>query len=74
MRVISVNRVTEIPMPQEIVSKINELGLKQKQPEGITFQDMRGSTTLSELHLDIDTGEQDGNVSDDDYEETSDDE
>lgn len=73
MRVVSVNRVTEIPIPQEIINKINELGTKQKQSEGITFQDMGGSTTLSELHLDMDTGERDGNVSDDDYELTSDD-
>ena len=61
-------------MPQEILNKINELGIKQKQPEGITFQDIGESTTLSELHLDMDTGQHDGNVSDDDYEETSDDE
>ena len=59
---ISVNRVTVIPTPQDIIDLVNRMGEKEHQPDGIQFSDMHGNITI--LDLDENAGDDDSNTSD----------
>ena len=68
---ISVGRVTPIPMPQDIIDRVNDMGAAEKQPNGLVFGDRLGDVTI----LDIDENEidEDDNASDDSYSMSDDD-
>ena len=59
---ISVNRVTVMPAPQDIIDLMNRMGEKEHQPDGIQFSDMHGNITI--LDLDENAGDDDSNASD----------
>ena len=67
---ISVGRVTPIPMPQDIIDRVNAMGKADGQPDKMTFGDRDGNVTI----LDIDEYEvDDDNASDDSYNTSDDD-
>ena len=57
---ISVNRITEIPMSGDFIEKVNQMAIREGQPEGIQFADHQGNITV--LDFLTNHGEEDSNI------------
>ena len=66
---ITRHRWTELPMPQEVIQRVNQLGREQKMPRTLTFADRHGRE-LEDRLVDL---EEDDDGSDADYDPADDD-
>ena len=48
---VSVNRVVVIPTPASVTTRVNKMGIAEKQSEGIQFSDRDGRVTINDLDL-----------------------
>ena len=65
---ISCNKVTEIPVTQDHINRVNEIGKKDHQPDSLVITDASGNTTI----LDIDTKDDSLDEHDEDYQPNDD--
>lgn len=62
--VVSINRVATIPTPATIVEIVNQMGVSEKQPNGIQFMNMDMEVTVYNFDLNRDDNDDDSNASD----------
>ena len=66
-RMITTPKCRPIPMPDDIIKVVNDLGEQDDMPTGIEFQNMHKESTLSDLFVDEDLNDDDSNASNQDW-------
>ena len=61
----SVNRIAEIPMSGNFIESVNQILMKEGQPEGIVFSNNHGNITV--INFLLNHGEDDSNASDESF-------
>ena len=63
-----INRIVVIPTPKTVIDRVNEMGVSEKQPEGVQFTDRDGMTSINNLDLNLNLDNDDNsNASDESF-------
>ena len=66
--VVSANRVVVIPTSKVVIDRVNEMGISEKQPEGVQFTNRDGKVTINDLDLNLDDNDNNNsNASDESF-------
>ena len=66
-RMVTTPKCKPIPMPDDVIKVVNNLGEQDDMPTGIKFRNMHKESTLSDLFADEDLNDDDSNASDQDW-------
>ena len=66
-RMIATPKCRHVPMPDNVIEIVNDLGKQDDMPNGIKFLNIHKESTLADLFADEDLNDDDSNASDEDW-------
>ena len=66
-RSVTTPKCKPVPMPDNIIQVVNDMGIQEGMPSGIGFRNIHHESTLSDLFADKDLYDDNSNTSDNDW-------
>ena len=68
-KVLTTPKCKPVPMPDDVIKVVNDMGIQDKMPFGIQFHNIHHESTLSDLYADDDKSADSSCASDADFEQ-----